>query len=349
MSKALERVGVMKSIPRLLFINFEASSIGVGSFPIEVGWCHLNGRGTSHLIRPDQSWTAWSLASQRIHGISREELQTKAAPVEQVAHSVAAALAPERAVVLSDAPLFDQFWLNKLLVQGGVPVTIPIVDLWELLGGKTATILRQAGVPDRAVSHLIRETGAAARREVEARGPPRHRALPDAQRNAATWRTVVRQAEKIAVRWRRALRAQFFIFQARGRTPHVLGPVKNQGPRPEFEVVQTSAGIIDFDRRPVHKEGAHTAAHAQRCGRSGADNWRFWMRCRGLRSPWRHPPTSFGKWNWVYVGFRNRIKADGRLRPSGGPQSKFSSMRSGSSNASPFAAIRAGAKIGHPG
>ena len=58
------------------FLDFEASSLMKGSFPIEIAWVDQDGRGESHLIRPTDEWMTlndgqpeWSAESERVHGI----------------------------------------------------------------------------------------------------------------------------------------------------------------------------------------------------------------------------------------------------------------------------------------
>ena len=40
----------------ILFLDFEASSLLPGSFPIEVAWVDETGQGESYLIRPHEGW-----------------------------------------------------------------------------------------------------------------------------------------------------------------------------------------------------------------------------------------------------------------------------------------------------
>jgi len=69
-------------LSRIGVIDLEASSLGSASYPTEIGWClpHDDGSITSGacLIRPAAKWTtytnAWSPASERLTGITREML-----------------------------------------------------------------------------------------------------------------------------------------------------------------------------------------------------------------------------------------------------------------------------------
>ena len=42
------------------FLDFEASSLEKGGFPVEVGWVLEDGAEEAHLIRPAPDWTVWS-------------------------------------------------------------------------------------------------------------------------------------------------------------------------------------------------------------------------------------------------------------------------------------------------
>jgi hypothetical protein len=48
----------------LAFLDFEASSLGKKSYPIEVAWVFEDGTSESHLIKPAPEWTDWDPAAQ---------------------------------------------------------------------------------------------------------------------------------------------------------------------------------------------------------------------------------------------------------------------------------------------
>jgi hypothetical protein len=192
----------MTAASELLFVDFEASSLEPGGFPIEIGWCAADGQGEAHLIRPAPGWIVWSAASQGIHGITRERLLAEGEPVEAVARRAASAFSPKRAVVLSDAPPFDQAWLDRLFIAGGIRMRVRLLSMWQVLRRVASHMLREAGVPDAAAPDLLRDIGEGARHADNARGPVVHRALADAQRNAAIWRDVIHRTEAAAARWR---------------------------------------------------------------------------------------------------------------------------------------------------
>ncbi|MET0379714.1 MAG: hypothetical protein ABW049_12050, partial [Spongiibacteraceae bacterium] len=56
-------------IPAIL--DFEASGLGGGTYPIEVGYVLGDGRSACYLIRPEPDWQGWSADAEKLHGISR--------------------------------------------------------------------------------------------------------------------------------------------------------------------------------------------------------------------------------------------------------------------------------------
>lgn len=69
----------------LAFLDFEASSLGKQSFPIEVAWVFEDGAAEAHLIRPAPTWTDWDPQSEAIHHISRDTLIAECEPHDWVA------------------------------------------------------------------------------------------------------------------------------------------------------------------------------------------------------------------------------------------------------------------------
>lgn len=100
-----------------IFIDFEASSLSYSSWPIEVGLAWLEDRRVvveSKLIKPRAEWSIadWDPKSERVHGISRNELE-HAESADDVADWLVETVAGSPLV--SDAPEFDQRWLSRLL------------------------------------------------------------------------------------------------------------------------------------------------------------------------------------------------------------------------------------------
>ena len=189
----------------LVFIDFEASSLERGSFPIELGWVTEMGVGTSVLIRPEPGWRKWSPQSQEIHGISRDDLERDGIPAAEAARLAGAAFNGK--TVLADEPAWDGAWLNMLLSAAGRPV-VKVEDLDGALikaCRPLLALLPPPGNPGRAMMEAkVRElatqaiSGALVAAEQTVR--VRHRALPDAMANRNVWKDVGERAALLAAR-----------------------------------------------------------------------------------------------------------------------------------------------------
>jgi hypothetical protein len=99
------------------FIDFEASGLGISTYPIEVGWSMPDGTVRSFLIRPLPSWNYWDERAQEVHGISREELLADGTSAAEICAMLCCDL--EGREVYADGGLFDREWLGQLLEAGG--------------------------------------------------------------------------------------------------------------------------------------------------------------------------------------------------------------------------------------
>ncbi|MFG1243882.1 hypothetical protein V5F31_16020 [Xanthobacter sp. V7C-4] len=148
-------------------IDFEASSLEDGSYPIEVGvavWPREDDPITvwSTLIRPTDDWRRfghWSLASRKVHGIAMSELAGGAQPAE-VAKALNETLGD--GFVWCDGGAYDAHWLRTLFGAAGIRPSFIL--------GNWAGLLRT--LPERC-----RQRAMAAVEEA----PPRHRAGADAE------------------------------------------------------------------------------------------------------------------------------------------------------------------------
>ena len=156
----------------MLFLDFEASGLGEGSWPIELGLAWIEQgktRAASRLIRPHADWDedAWSAESAEVHRIPRPALD-RAWPAERVAAWAAERMAGQ--VVVADAPEFDGLWLRTLFaIAPGLAAPPRLADFDAMV----ATHFGEAGV--RRVYGALDEV------------PNPHRAGPDAQRLAQAW------------------------------------------------------------------------------------------------------------------------------------------------------------------
>jgi hypothetical protein len=108
---------------RVALVDFEASSLGSASFPTEIGWAVVLADGPvksgSCLIKPTARWTvyanAWSAASERLTGITREMLDQDGLPPREALQRFLEAVGDRD--LFSDEPDYDatgSTWLRRL-------------------------------------------------------------------------------------------------------------------------------------------------------------------------------------------------------------------------------------------
>lgn len=123
-----------RPLPWPLFtIDFEASCLGSGTYPIEVGVCRWRSpettiEGWSTLIRPVESWSKegrWSPASQEIHGIREVELAAGLSPTDAIL--ALNQIVGSRAAYCDGGP-YDLHWARMLSRASSVAATFKIGD-----------------------------------------------------------------------------------------------------------------------------------------------------------------------------------------------------------------------------
>ncbi len=119
----LDAHGKMVYPKKLVFIDFEASSLSPESWPIEVGLAWIEQQGVvveSKLIQPDPDWLLddWSEKSATVHNIPFSALKM-AEPAVDVARWLKEIVGDN--ILVSDAPEFDRRWLDRLLATLGEP------------------------------------------------------------------------------------------------------------------------------------------------------------------------------------------------------------------------------------
>jgi hypothetical protein len=152
----------------LLFLDFEASSLGAASWPVEIGYAWIEGgrlRSRATLIAPRTDWLLddWSPVAARVHGIPLAAVLA-GAPAEAVAAETDAFSAFE---AVSENPSWDQRWLDRL--RAGRQPRIEVRPL--------RTALR-ARLDDSAASAVA---------QALFRSDAPHRAGPDAERLGRAW------------------------------------------------------------------------------------------------------------------------------------------------------------------
>jgi hypothetical protein len=184
----------------IYFVDFEASSLLPGSYPIEVGWVDMDGIGESHLIRPTQEWLdrgTWSLESQEVHGISMEELMDMGIDVRTVAKRTFHVLLLQSASVFSDAPMHDGVWMDTLLAAGGIHHASRLLDVAQAMGMACRPLMAlltpgtaRDALQARRLSTMALAIMAEAANQEERLPRTRHRALADAQGLWRTWMAI---------------------------------------------------------------------------------------------------------------------------------------------------------------
>ena len=176
-----------------VFLDFEASSLGRHSYPIEVAWVWEDGREESHLIRPAPGWDDWDTAAQAIHRITRDQLLREGEPHEDVARRMVDALSGHD--LLASAPSWDGKWLSALLRAAGLPRhSLRVRDTEDAQHETVRTILAEMLPPQdlgRAVGDFLVLADVRSRAAA-----PAHRALPDARAEWQRWRTLKAEAER---------------------------------------------------------------------------------------------------------------------------------------------------------
>lgn len=187
----------MPDLPKLAFLDFEASSLGKHGYPIEVAWVLSSGEEESHLIRPDPTWTDWDLKAETIHKLSRDRLYAEGSPIADVAHRMMSALAGYD--LYATAPSWDGKWLSRLLRAAGLPRHALRLQDTEAVHRQTVhEVLRRMGVPADIHDDLMKKVLSQAQRKDDELGPAEHRALADARREQRLWLDIRRRAQEVA-------------------------------------------------------------------------------------------------------------------------------------------------------
>jgi hypothetical protein len=189
----------MPDLPKIAFLDFEASSLGKQGYPIEVAWVLSSGEEESHLIRPDPTWTDWDLKAETVHGLSRDRLQVEGAPVADVAQRMMSALTGYD--LYATAPSWDGKWMSRLLRTAGLPRHALRLQDTEAVHQQTMhEVLLGLSVPADLHDGLMKKVLSQAQRRDDAIGPAEHRALADARREQRLWLDILRRTREMAGR-----------------------------------------------------------------------------------------------------------------------------------------------------
>ncbi|RRJ83873.1 hypothetical protein [Aestuariirhabdus litorea] len=152
-----------------LFIDYEASSLHEGSYPIEVGVAMADGSSLSWLIRPEPGWNDWDPVSESVHKIPLALLQREGRGAREVAYELNARFA--RKVLYCDGLPYDSYWQQRLFEAAGFSAAFELRSVASLLDPA-----------QRACWQAVRDAIAASEAVVL------HRADNDARLLQQTWR-----------------------------------------------------------------------------------------------------------------------------------------------------------------
>jgi hypothetical protein len=171
------------------FVDFEASSLEPGSYPIEIGWVNTKGHGESYLIQPHWTWHGWSAKAEAVHNIPYATLVRDGKPADFVARRALAVLSAAKHLI-SDNPAFEDYWLTMLLaVIDAKPLKFDAFS--SMIGYEISRMLTLDQTAPNTADVLWKEgekIAARASEGVQMGISTQHRALADAERLWRMWK-----------------------------------------------------------------------------------------------------------------------------------------------------------------
>ncbi len=159
-------------------LDLEASSLGPNGFPVEVAVASVaTGEVRSWLIKPSRLWIergTWDDDAEALHGLSLARLMAEGEAPAAIIADLSGLLWGN--TVLSDNTRHDSGWLRALYSAAGVAIIPADIEPFQDFAAAMATSSADPGAM------------AAAEAWAWSLIPTRHRAGPDAQRNAAILR-----------------------------------------------------------------------------------------------------------------------------------------------------------------
>lgn len=112
-------------------MDLEASGLGRGSYPIEVGFVTPDEKTFCTLIKPSTSWQHWDTSAEALHHISRDILASHGKDIAFVADWLNTTLAGQ--TIYSDGWANDMCWLGKLFDEADMIQHFRIESILTLL------------------------------------------------------------------------------------------------------------------------------------------------------------------------------------------------------------------------
>lgn len=167
-----------------VFFDCEASDFD--GYIIEVGWAFVspvdsNIVSAGYLIRPAPDWKikdAWSRKSEKLHGISLDELRQRGRPVEEIAEILNRELVGRE--LFSDDWTYDERWLMQVFEAARMEPTFTISHV------NAQELVEQIAAERSFDLARLRETIA------KSKNGSCHRAEADARAWAEIWRMVIK-------------------------------------------------------------------------------------------------------------------------------------------------------------
>lgn len=118
------------------FIDFEASSLGTRSYPIEVAFNLEDGKVESYLIDPSgiSYWNDWDSFAESVHKITQGQLRRNGLQPNVIAEIMNERL--EGKILYSDVHEYDWIWCQKLFEAAGTTPKFKISDASLLFNHK---------------------------------------------------------------------------------------------------------------------------------------------------------------------------------------------------------------------
>lgn len=178
------------TIPR--FLDIEASSLGMDSYPIEVAWSDSFGNIESYLINPYavEEWTDWDYNAQQVHGLSRKQCREEGTNPEWLCKHMDQSIMPGE-VIYADGGPFDANWIDVLYDAGSIRGT----SQFKVIHSDTVMLplLKNFEPDDKKRWQLYENLKLEARKMIGSR----HRATPDVQYLIELWKLCLSMSNAI--------------------------------------------------------------------------------------------------------------------------------------------------------
>ena len=174
------------------FLDIEASSLSMDSYPIEIAWSDHQGIIESHLINPYaiEEWTDWDFNAQQMHGLSRKQCREEGVYPAWLCKRMSQSIKPGE-IIYADGGPFDQNWVDVLFEAGSALgyAQFRVIHSDAVM----LPILARIELDEKKRWQLYEKLKLEARRMVGTR----HRAEPDVHYLIELWRLCISMSKAI--------------------------------------------------------------------------------------------------------------------------------------------------------